>query len=203
MTFSSRPAECDWTTWVTACLRRTVWGRLCCVVGGIGAVPPVKMHNLMGRKGHSHFLCGYSKAAEWILDQKMSLVNRHQGENKLCAIMGFTSNSFGLGGEMVDQLWQNCYAKEAALLLIIFTFTDNSFVIIFQKLSKLQFLFFCYWDFPWQFSLKPPGSQPPYVVQSLCLLNVFNSSFNHGGILPVWFQTLRTVDFMVILKLWN
>lgn len=36
------------------------------------------------------------------------------------------------------------------------------------------------------------GSQPPYVAQSLCLLNIFNSSLNYGGISLVWFQALRT-----------
>lgn len=119
--------------WVTARLGRTVCGRLCCVVGGTGSVPPVKMYNLMDRKGHSHFLCGYSKATEWILDQKMSFVNIHLGDNEPCAIMGFTSSDFGLWGEMDNQLWQKYNMKVAAMLFILVTLTDNSFDLIFQN----------------------------------------------------------------------
>lgn len=78
----------------------------------------------------------------------------------------------------------------------VFTLTDNSFVIIFPKALQTAVFVFCYGGFPWHFSLKPPR-----VAQSLCLQNVFNSSFNHGGISPVWFQILRTVDFMVIFQL--
>lgn len=97
-----------------------------------------------------------------------------------------------LGGEMVDQLWQNCNSRVAVVLLILII-TADSFVIVFQKTSKSQFFFlfgtgsFCdisHWNLM--------GFSP--LRLSNFYDNKHNSSFNYGGIIPVWFQTLSELE---------